>query len=243
MTRRDARPAAPRRPVGRLATRMMAATAVALAAAFSIVGPTAPAIAVTSERTLSLTRADGSPVGQLFDPVVMVPGDTVTTTVYAHRTGGGSSDLTVTLSGEGGSGAEPNAFERDAVVTVETQGIRRSATVADLISGREVIELGRSAVETLPIEVSLTLPFSSADDSKRQSLDLALVVTAIDADGSGGAPPGQGGPTGPPGASDVPALPHTGAAKTAGAVVLAGLLVVSGLVLVGTRRGRRRRDG
>lgn len=211
---------------------VLAAVAFALAAA-------SPVSADTGERTLNLTRQDGSPIGTLFEDWTMVPGDVVSTTVVAHRAGGGASSLLITLGDD--ADATPTPVEEDVVITVAANGVEHSASASALSRGEVVFDLGRSSAAVVPIDVTFELPFSSGNDTQRQSLALGIVVTAVDPTG-----PASTDPAGGVDGEDVLAVPAFPNLATTGASIrdlLIGVAVVTamGLLLLGSRRRRDER--
>ena len=196
------------------------------------------------DRALHVTRIDGSPVGTLFSDWVMVPGDKVSTTVVAHRTGPGESSLLITLGNESTGHLTPTAVEDDVLISIRTNGIELTSTASALKTGATIFDLGRSAAPSVPIEVTFELPFSSGNDTQQQSLDLSLVVTAADI------PVSTPGPT--PGktpqtqtqtqptnndtlASVLPFLPNTGTAARE-LLILAAVVTTIGLLFLGGKR-------
>lgn len=221
----------------RLARAAAGAIGVALVAALALAGATS-ASADTEERSLALTREDGSPIGTLFSDWTMVPGDVVTTTVVAHRAGGGVSSLLITLGDDANQrGAGPTSVQKDVVITVSGNGTEFRSTAAELLGGDVIFDLGRSSVASVPIDVTFELPFSSGNETQLQSIDLSLMVVAADMEvDPGGA---GGGSTTPPGdAASPPNLPSTGA-SVRDALIVAAVATCLGLLLIG---GRRRRD-
>lgn len=226
--------------------------ATVLVCAMSLAGASG-AMADTTERSLSITRLDGSPVGTLFSDWTMVPGDRVTTTVVAHRTGGGASNLLVTL-GDNQSDLKtgPNPVEDDVVITVASNGKKLSSSAAALIHDDVLLDLGSSAAERVPIDVTFELPFSSGNATQQQSIDLSVVVIATEkaptsdqtdptappapAEPAQPAPPASPVPNPVPG-SILPNLPSTGASLRD---ILIGTAVVTciGLLLIGKRNRR-----
>ncbi|MET1051388.1 MAG: hypothetical protein ABWX65_01995, partial [Mycetocola sp.] len=174
----------------------------------------------------------GSPIGTLFSDWTMVPGDVVHTTVVAHRTGGGESNLMITLGdGDGVDSVDavklvtgPKVVEQDVLITIAGNGFVRTATAAELKRADVVFDLGRSAKADVPIDVTFELAFSSGNESQLQSVDLALVVIAADMQAPGSAGDGS--------------LPSTGA-SVRDALIGAAVATCVGLLLIG---GRKRRD-
>ena len=222
----------------RILTRVGAGlVALTAATVLTFAGATA-ASADTDERTLSLTRQDGSPIGTLFSDWTMVPGDVVSTTVVAHRTGGGVSTLLITLADpEAGSARASTAVENDVVITVASNGTEYSSSAAALMRGDAVFDLGRSSLASVPIDITFELPFSSGNDTQLQSLDLSLVVVATVIDPT--VPPIGSGeePAGPGDGVAFPNLPSTGA-SVRDALIAAAVVTCLGLLLLGARRRR-----
>ncbi|MBG6238785.1 hypothetical protein IWX78_001757 [Mycetocola sp. CAN_C7] len=202
-----------------------ASVGVAVAAVIAFSGASSAAadpIDSDTDRTLSLTRADGSPIGTLFSDWTMVPGDIVHTTVVAHRTGGGESSLMITLGdGDEQRTSGPTAVERDVLITVAGNGIEVTSSAADLKHTDAVFDLGRSSAASVPIDVTFELPFSSGNGTQLQSLDLGLVVIAAD--------------------MEIPAstdgLASTGA-SVRDALIVAAVVTCLGLLLIGGRNRR-----
>lgn len=222
----------------RILTRIGAAVvAIAAVVALAVAG-TATASADTDERTLSLTRQDGSPIGTLFSDWTMVPGDVVNTTVVAHRTGGGESTLLITLADPGAGTVGPStAVENDVVITVASNGTEFRSSAAALMRGDVVFDLGRSGLSSVPIDVTFELPFSSGNETQLQALDLSLVVVATDIDAP--APPaGTGaGSAAHDESVSFPNLPSTGA-SVRDVLIAAAVVTCVGLLLLGARRRR-----
>ena len=224
----------------RILTRIGAGVLAAVAAvALSLAGASV-ASADTADRTLSLTRVDGSPIGTLFSDWTMVPGDIVSTTVVAHRTGGGVSSLLITLGDDSaGTSRAATAVEDDVVITVASNGVEHSSSAAELMRGDTMFDLGRSSVASVPITVTFELPFSSGNATQLQSIDLSLMVVATDVDAP--KPPTDvdddaAAPAG--GDTAFPNLPSTGA-SVRDVLIAAAVVTCLGLLLLG---GRRRRD-
>ena len=133
-------------------------------------------------RALHITRVDGSPVGTLFTDWVMVPGDKVSTTVLARRTGHGASSLLITLGDLDNHRDSParTAVEEDVVITATANGRQLQSSAAALMKGDIALDLGRSEDPVVPIDVTFELPFSSDNATQQQNLNLSLVVTAAD---------------------------------------------------------------
>ncbi len=236
--------------MNRVLLSRIATCSVALAAVtgLSLAGASA-AWADIDERSLSLTRQDGSPIGTLFTDWTMVPGDNVSTTVIAHREGGGSSTLLVTLGGGSPGDSTSTLVEEEVVITIVANGTEYVSSAADLMRGDMVVDLGRSSLTHVPIDVSFELPFDSANESQSHSLDLSLVVVATDTEGPetgpGSAPeagPGAGPGSGIPSANgsilpNFPNLPSTGA-SIRDALIAAAVATCLGLLLIGRRRRR-----
>ena len=237
------------RTLRRLSHIALASIGLVVAAGIALSGATV-ATADTADRTLSLTREDGSPIGTLFTDWTMVPGDIVHTTVVAHRTGGGESSLMITLGDavDGGKAA-PRAVERDVLITVAANGLERTSSAADLMHADVIFDLGRSSAASVPIDVTFELPFSSGNDSQLQSLDLTLVVMAADlldttnpegphgTDGESESENGGGSQANPGDGSMFPGLPSTGASVT-DALLVAVVATCVGLLLIGGRKRR-----
>ncbi|GGE92660.1 hypothetical protein [Mycetocola zhadangensis] len=223
--------------------RIGAALAVAtVATTLAFAGATA-AHAEPEERTLHLTRVDGSPVGNLFTDLVIVPGDTLRTTVVAHRTGPGESSLLITLANPADdSDALPTPIEDDVVITASVNGLELKSSAAALMRGDAVLDLGRSSAANVPIDISLELPFASSNATQEQELDLSVVLTAADLPTSG---PDANTPTpvqspatsaNPGGlATILPFLPGTGASVRE-ILIVAALITTFGLILLGGKR-------
>ena len=227
----------------RILTRVGAGLlATAAAVALTFAGASA-ATAETTERTLSITRADGTPVGTLFTDWTMVPGDRVSTTLVAHRTGGGESSLLITLGdNQANPDATPTAVEDDVVITVGSNGSEHSSSAAALMKGDVILDLGRSAAATVPIDVTFELPFTSGNATQLQSIDLSLVVIAADDQSpTPGTPPDDTTPTPTPAPNpsadgpNLPALPSTGA-SVRDILIAAALATSLGLLLLGRRK-------
>lgn len=164
-----------------LARGAAALVATAGIATLVFVGSTG-AHAEHESRALHITRVDGSPVGTLFTDWVMVPGDKVSTTVLARRTGHGASSLLITL-GDLDSNRDPasrTAVEEDVVITATANGRQLQSSAAALMKGDVALDLGRSEDRLVPIDVTFELPFSSDNPTQQQNLNLSLVVTAAD---------------------------------------------------------------
>ncbi|GHD45016.1 hypothetical protein D9V29_02585 [Mycetocola manganoxydans] len=233
-------------------TRIGAGLLASAAALALTLGGASVATADTGERSLSITRTDGSPVGTLFTDWTMVPGDKVSTTVLAHRTGGGESSLMITLgNNRSDREATPTPVEEDVVITVASNGIELASSAAALMHGDVMLDLGRSAAATVPIDVTFELPFASSNATQQQSIDLALLVVAADiptstdpADPTTPAPPADPTPAPTPGteipAADgaaPPALPSTGA-SVRDILIAAAVVTCIGLLLIGKRNRR-----
>ena len=163
-------------------------------------------------RALHITRVDGSPVGTLFTDWVMVPGDKVSTTVLARRTGHGASSLLITLGDldDNRDKKSRTAVEEDVVITATANGRKLQSSAADLMKGDVALDLGRSEDPVVPIDVTFELPFSSDNATQQQKLNLSLVVTAADI------PVPTPGPTDPasPANPSTPAHPHSPSVPT-----------------------------
>lgn len=215
-------------PARRHLTRIAAALLATAVVTILGLAATAPAAyAEHEDRALHLTRIDGSPVGTLFTDWVMVPGDKVTTTVVARRTGQGESSLLISLAdSEGSAHTAPTAVEEDVLISIRTNGIELTSTASALKTGGAVFDLGRSAASSVPIDVTFELPFSSENATQRQTLGLSLVVTAADL------------PTSSPDddlATGIPFLPNTGSSAR-DVLVVAALATTLGLLFLGGRR-------
>jgi hypothetical protein len=148
----------------RTRTRIGAAV-LTLVAAMSLVFVSAGAAnASHEERSLQLTRVDGSPVGTLFTDWVMVPGDKVSTTLLAHRTGAGESSLLITLGdSDHGTKRPATPVEEDVIITAEANGLEIHSSAATLMKSDAALDLGRSSEPVVPITVTFELPFSSSN--------------------------------------------------------------------------------
>lgn len=184
------------------------------------------------ERALHITRVDGSPVGTLFTDWTMVPGDKVSTTVVAHRTGEGGSSLFITLGDTSDTRrTTPTAVEEDVLISIRTNGIELTSTASALMTGGAVFDLGRSAAPSIPIDITFELPFSSENATQLQELGLSLVVTAADLPTSTPeSPSGENGLS-----SDIPFLPNTGSSAR-DLLIIAAIATTLGLLFLGGRR-------
>jgi LPXTG-motif cell wall-anchored protein len=225
--------------------------ALGAATALVFVG-TSAAHAEHEDRKLHLTRVDGSPIGTLFDDWLMVPGDKVSTTVLAHRTGDGESSLLITLNdSEDGERRPASAVEKDVTITAEANGHEIRASAAELMKTDGMLDLGRSADPVVPIDITFELPFSSTNATQLQSMHLAVVVVAADMPVSTPEPTEPTEPTtqpSTPAAPDatasvggldtvLPFLPNTGASVRE-ILIGAAVLTTLGLILLGGRRKR-----
>lgn len=195
-------------------THALIRTGVTLVAAFAaaivMVGAPTMAHAAPDDRELRITRVDGSPVGTLFTDWVMVPGDKVSTTVVAHRMGGGESSLLLTLGDLSGvRGGRVTPIDEDVLISAKARGVEVQSSAAALMRGDATLDLGRSADPVVPIDVTFELPFSSSNATQQQVFNLSLVVTAADIPVS---VPGTT-PTSPP----TPAAPAVAGTPAAGA--------------------------
>jgi hypothetical protein len=152
----------------RTRTRIGAAVLTLVAAVSLVFVSAGAANASHEERSLQLTRVDGSPVGTLFTDWVMVPGDKVSTTLLAHRTGAGESSLLITLGdSDHGTKRPATPVEEDVIITAEANGLEIHSSAATLMRSDAALDLGRSSDPVVPITVTFELPFSSSNATQQ----------------------------------------------------------------------------
>lgn len=218
-----------RHTLARIAAALIAIATVSI---LGLAAATPAAYAEHEDRALHLTRMDGSPVGTLFSDWIMVPGDKVSTTVIAHRTGQGESSLLITLgTWSDAAHTTPTAVEEDVLISIRANGSELTSTASALMTGAAVFDLGRSAASSVPIEVTFELPFSSGNATQQQSLDLSLVVTAADLPESTPTQPGTDDSL----ASLIPSLPSTGTSAR-DLLIVAAAATTTGLLFLGGKR-------
>ncbi|WP_162925007.1 hypothetical protein [Mycetocola zhujimingii] len=240
-------------PSERARARVVAGLVVVAMATLFALSEAAPGYAENEDRTIHLSRLDGGTVDPLFDDWVMVPGDKVSTTVIAHRSGQDDSTLFITLAAlSGGIVLPPTAVEEDVLISIHTIGADFTATASELMTGGAVFDLGRSAPTDVPIEVTLELPFSSSNSTMLQTLDLSLIVRAADilqatpdesavttpaptAGAAAETQPAVGGSIADGSTTDVPFLSTTGASPR-NLLIVAIVASTIGLLFLGGRR-------
>jgi LPXTG-motif cell wall-anchored protein len=160
--------------------------AAVLGLALVIVAPAA----ASAEGQIVVTRPDGSPPGKLFTDLTFVPGDTKTEKLVVTQTT--DEDVSTGIRFEATSPHGP--LHDSAEVTISGFGNSVSAPLGEALDADSPYWLGTLSPEDKEsITVSVRLPASAGNDTKRERARFRVIVTA-QGDGVGPTSP----PTDPP---------------------------------------------
>ena len=166
---------------------ILAATAAfALALTLAI----ASSASASADGQIVVTRPDGSAPGKLFTDLTFVPGDMKTEKLVVSQTT--EADVTTGIRFESTSPHGP--LHDSAEVTISGFGATVSAPLGEALDTESPFWLGTlSPSDKESISISVRLPESVGNDTKREQARFRVVVTA-QGDGVGPTPP----PTDPP---------------------------------------------
>lgn len=169
---------------------IISAVAVVLGLIFTM---TTPASA-SADGQIVVTRPDGSAPGKLFTDLTFVPGDTKTEKLVVSQTT--EADVTTGIRFESTSPHGP--LHDSAEVTISGFGDTVSTSLGEALDTESPFWLGTlSPSDKASITISVRLPESAGNDTKRDQARFRVIVTA-QGDGVGPTPP----PTDPPKDSD-----------------------------------------
>ncbi|MFC8797956.1 hypothetical protein ACFT2C_09520 [Promicromonospora sp. NPDC057138] len=204
----------------------MVLVAVLVAGSALAVLPAHAAVPAASDDQLVLST-DGSTwapgiTTPLLDPgLVWVPGDVMTSTLYARNVSGESASAVITVHLGGGS-------EGAGYSLVDELNVRTRMGAAPWTDGTTSVITDLPPGERLPIgiEVELDPAATSALQQRTTWISMAVTLSAVGPGEDGGGGPGEGAP---------------GSLPRPGADLLVAVLVAAGAVALGMRLRRRAR--
>ncbi|UZD62182.1 LPXTG cell wall anchor domain-containing protein [Brevibacterium sp. JSBI002] len=161
---------------------IMAATAAFVLS--SVLATFAP-ISASADGQIVVTRPDGSAPGKLFTDLTFVPGDTKTEKLVVSQTT--EADVTTGIRFESTSPHGP--LHHSAEVTISGFGDSVSSPLGEALDTESPFWLGTlSPSDKESITISVRLPESAGNDTKREQARFRVIVTA-QGDGVGPTPP------------------------------------------------------
>lgn len=169
--------------------------------AFLLALSLAPARAAESPR-LWLTDAEGNTATPLFADTAVVPGQQLTETLLIHHTDAAGASLELRLDPL----TTPNALESDLDLTVSSPAGTTTERLNGLLREDWPLDLGTLPGKgPAPVELTVRLPETSGNDTKKLVTAFRPVVTAYAADLPDRPDTDKPAPTGgPPGANGSP---------------------------------------
>lgn len=162
----------------------------ALAAVLGLILAMATPTSASADGQIVVTRPDGSAPGKLFTDLTFVPGDEKTEKLVVSQTT--EADVTTGIRLESTSPHGP--LHDSAEVTISGFGDTVSAPLGEALDTESPYWLGTlSPSDKKSITISVRLPETAGNDTKREQARFRVVVTA-QGDGVGPTPP----PTDPP---------------------------------------------